>query len=263
MVGAVADIAGYLKPDYAMKGVSFSIKDEALNGVVAGSLRSDKRKVYLYNFYSLDASVPQSDIINNYKELENSISDFTESRNKLNYYSESIADKLLKLQENLKNIKDEGLSDPEDQENTRRIIQEINEETAWRDRAGIAILDSDTLQTEYTTFVNAVNSSGGSGSGSKLLQALFREKVNKWGITHLLFLKVISSGGESIKKERFWPFSSYITFIGGAVVTYVLSDMNGNVLASDNISHVSASKYCLSNGTTKRMDDILSDISNN
>ena len=67
---------------------------------------------------------------------------------------------------------------------------------------------------------------------SKLAQAVFREKVHELKITHLLYLGVLSSGGESVTRK--WLFGTGTTsYLGGAVISYVLSRIEGDVLASE------------------------------
>ena len=239
LVGATADIAGYFKTDYVMKGREFSLKDEALIAAVAGSLRSDGRHVYIYNFYSLDISPTHSALVQCFTQLHNNITRFTESRNRLKYFSKMKTEEISELQKQLKKLEKEADPTPATIETIKKILETILNETAWLDRANLAILDSDTIQGELTTFLTSVTSTGNAESISKLAQALLREKVRDLGITHLLYLGVVSSGGESITKKSIWR-SGNISYIGGAVVTYVLSSINGDVLSSDTLPILSA-----------------------
>ena len=66
IVGTSADIAGYFRSGYSFKGQTVSLKTEGLIAAVAGSLRSEKRYVYVYNFYSMDTTGPQSKLMNMY-----------------------------------------------------------------------------------------------------------------------------------------------------------------------------------------------------
>ena len=94
------------------------------------------------------------------------------------------------------------------------------------------VLASDAIHTEQGTFVKNITTADAAQPASKLAQAVFREKVHELGITHLLYLGVLSSGGESVTRK--WLFGTGTTsYMGGAVVSYVLSRVEGDVLASD------------------------------
>jgi hypothetical protein len=66
------------------------------------------------------------------------------------------------------------------------------------------VLASDAVHTELGTFVKNMTKAGEGQPTSKLAQAVFREKVHELGITHLLYLCVLSSGGESVTRKWLW-----------------------------------------------------------
>ena len=66
-------------------------------------------------------------------------------------------------------------------------------------------------------------------SHSKLEKALVRERIDTLGITRLLWLGNLSSGGEATVRNSF-PGHDRIGFMGGAAVSFVLADTEGKVL---------------------------------
>ena len=60
--------------------------------------------------------------------------------------------------------------------------------------------------------------------------------------THLLYLNVVSSGGEVSIRKFLW-LTSGIVFLGGCVVTYVLADLSGKTLASGTLGKLTQTRY--------------------
>jgi hypothetical protein len=84
----------------------------------------------------------------------------------------------------------------------------------------------------------------------------YLKKSNGQDLTHLLYLNVVSSGGEvSIRKFLWWTRG--IVFLGGCVVTYVLADLAGKTLASGTLSQLSQTKYTRSQKTPLEFQDLV------
>jgi hypothetical protein len=231
VVGTAADIAGYFRSDYSLKGRNISLKTEGLIAAVAGSLRSEKRYVYVYNFYSMDTTGPQSKLMNMYAGVLDCSSRLEQSRNRLQYVISKKNGLLAELKISLQKLGTVAPTAEREQE-IAYLREAIQRETAWLDRANMEVLASDAIHTELGTFVKNVTTADAAQPASKLAQAVFREKVHELGITHLLYLGVLSSGGESVTRK--WLFGTGTTsYLGGSVVSYVLSRVEGEVLASD------------------------------
>lgn len=231
IVGTAADIAGYFRSGFSFKGQDVSLKTEGLIAAVAGSLRSEKRYVYVYNFYSMDTTGPQSKLMNMYAGVLDCSSRLAQSQSRLQFFIGKKTGVLAGLKISLKKLED-GTPAAEGEQEIAKLKEEIERETAWLDRANMEILASDAIHTELGTFVKNITTADAKQPASKLAQAVFREKVHELGITHLLYLGVLSSGGESVTRK--WLFGTGTTsFLGGAVVGYVLSRVEGEVLASD------------------------------
>jgi hypothetical protein len=231
VVGTAAELAGYFRSGYSSKGRNVPLKTEGLIAAVAGSLKSEKRYVYVYNFYSMDTTGPQSKLMNMYAGVLDCSSRLAQSRNRLLYIISKKTGLLAELKLSLKNLR-EGTTTTESEQDAANLKEEIRRETAWLDIANMEVLASDAIHTELGTFVKNMTMADAAQPASKLAQAVFREKVHELGITHLLYLGVLSSGGESVTRK--WLFGTGTTsYLGGAVVSYVLSRVEGEVLASD------------------------------
>jgi hypothetical protein len=122
---------------------------------------------------------------------------------------------------------------PANRQEIERLTREMEAEASWLDRAMPAVLASDAIHAETGHFMKAVTTDH-ARTGSRLAKAVFREKVRELGITHLLYLNVVSSGGESRTRHWLWG-SGNTTHFGGAVVSYVLSRVEGDILASETL----------------------------
>jgi hypothetical protein len=231
IAGTPADIAGYFRSDYSDKNQNISLKTEGLITAVAGSLKSEKRNVYIYNFYSMDTTGPQSKLMNMYAGVLDCSSRLAQSRNRLHYFISKKTGLLAELNCSLKKVW-EGTPTAEREQEIANIKEVIRQESMWLDRANMEVLASDAIHMELGTFVKNITTTDTTQPASKLAQAVFREKVHELGITHLLYLGVLCSGGESVTRQ--WLFGTGTTsYMGGAVISYVLSRVEGEVLASE------------------------------
>jgi hypothetical protein len=231
IVGTATDIAGYFRSGYSNRRGNDSLKTEGLIAAVAGSLRSEKRYVYTYNFYSMDTTGPQSKLMNMYAGVLDCSSRLAQSQNRLLYVVSKKTGLLAELKLSLKKL-GAGTPTTEGEQEIANLKEEIRRETEWLDRATMEVLASDAIHTELGTFIKNITTTDGVQPASKLAQAVFREKVHELGITHLLYLSVLSSGGESVTRK--WFFGTGTTsYLGGAVVSYVLSRVEGEILASE------------------------------
>lgn len=231
ITGTSADLAGCFRSDYSFRDQNVALKTEGLIAAVAGSLKSEKRYVYVYNFYSMDTTGPQSKLMNMYAGVLDCSSRLAQSRNRLLYFISKKTGLLAELKASLHKSVD-GTPPAEGEQGVADLREAIRKETEWLDRATMEILASDAIHTELGTFVKNITVTDAAQPASKLAEAVFREKVHELGITHLLYLGVLSSGGETITRK--WFFGTGTTsYLGGSVVSYVLSRVEGDVLASE------------------------------
>ena len=228
-----ADIPGSFRSDYSVRDRNVSLKNEGLIAAVAGSLRSEKRNVYVYNFYSMHTTGPQSKLMNMYAGVLDCSGRLAQSRNRVLSLISKKNGLIAELKTSLENHRS-GTPSAEGERSIADIRDGITRETLWLDRAHMEVLVSDAIHAELGTFVKNITTANAPQRPSKLAQAVFREKVHELGITHLLCLDVLSSGGESVTRK--WIFGTGTTsYLGGAVVSYVLSRVEGDVLASDTL----------------------------
>ncbi|QLQ05536.1 MAG: hypothetical protein HZY76_05190 [Anaerolineae bacterium] len=91
-----------------------------------------------------------------------------------------------------------------------------------------AIANADTLTQAFSEFLTALTTTSDPAVPPLWLQAALRQQIRQQGITHLLYLKIVSSGGEAITKKSFWR-SGQTSYLGGAVITYLLAATDGRV----------------------------------
>ena len=233
VVGTAASAAPVLTGEHRAANEVCLFKTSSLVAAVAGSLRSEKRNIYVYNFYALDTTGPQSKLMNMYAGMLDCSSRLAQSRNRLLYFISKKNDELKNLRVRLKKSEEQIAGPPGEGPGPEDLRAAAEEVQLWLERANPAILASDAIHTELGTFVRNITTETMVG-GSKLAQAVYREKIRDLGITHILFLRVISSGGESITRRGILG-SGNTRHFGGAVVSYLLSRVQGDVLVSDTL----------------------------
>ena len=233
IVGTAAGSTRSSRGDYSLCEGGTPLITSSLVAAVAGALRSEKRNIYVYNFYALDTTGPQSKLMNMYAGMLDCSSRLAQSRNRLLYFISKKNDRLTELRTRMK--KNDGQYSQNHQAVTEAesLHEEAGQVREWLDRANPAILASDAIHTELGTFVKNITMENPAG-GSKLAQAVYREKVRDLGITHLLYLRVTSSGGETVTRKWLWG-SGDTSYFGGAVISYILSRVQGDVLVSDTL----------------------------
>jgi hypothetical protein len=125
------------------------------------------------------------------------------------------------------------LPKPEEKEEVKQQEEKPPEKPPEKPRAEIeaavrgtdaALLSFEGFRTSWTTLAQGQTQ-------TKLEKALIRERIETLGITHLLWLGNLSSGGETTVRESGGFFDrNSIGFMGGAAVSFVLADKNGRVL---------------------------------
>ena len=232
LIGTVADIAGYFRADYAMKGKATG-KTESLVASVAGSLRTEKRSIFLYNFASLDTIGTQSKLIKTYTGLLDCSSRLAKTRNQLSYFIGKKTSRLAELRHQLACAGQQaGQRSQGPGESPETLREKIAEETSWLNLANPALLASDAIHAELASYIKSITTAETPDTVPKLAQAMFRERIADLGITHLLYLGVNSCGGEVVTKRFLFLFTTQ-SFFGGCVTSFVLARKEGEILVSD------------------------------
>ena len=244
ILGTVSDIAGYFRTDHGRKEKDVALKNDALIASIAGSLRTEKRNVYIYNFSSLDTIGSQSKLLKTYAGLLDCSSRLAKTRNQMSYFIDRKTGKLAEFRQQLKKCEQQAKPGPETVAEAETLKEKIREETAWLNLANPAVLASDAIHGEQDRYIKAITTAETPESTPKLAQAMFRERVQDLGITHLLYIGVSSSGGEMVTKWSLFVFKS-ISYFGGCVVSWVMAKKDGEILASDTLPVLCAVEFRL------------------
>jgi hypothetical protein len=217
-VSTLADIVGYFKVDWEIKGQEIKLSNTALHSLVAGRLAAKGHSVFLPGFFripptaSIDVLEKFNQCITKKGELKDAITELKKSLNHPVIVSK----------------KTDGTSDE------KKLIS--NAEKACE--------DTEAFIREFAEFNKALVTAPQGGGYSPLAAAALRQYLDTMGITHLLYLAVTSSGGEMVIGKGLFYFASP-GFLGGCVVSYVLAKCSGEIVAADTVFGYSNVKYHL------------------
>jgi hypothetical protein len=208
VVGALPNLLALFRSDYKITERDFDVKDPALISSVAGSLAAKKGKefkVFIPGFYYSG----DSKILNDLATLSQQAARLKRQRDELAL--------LLPKPGGQKEVKklDEKLQD-KSQKPLAKIAAAVRETDA-------ALLSFEGFRASWTTLPQGQTQ-------TKLEKALIRERIEALDYTHLLWLGNLSSGGETTVRESGLFGLNEIGFMGGAAVSFVLADKDGQVL---------------------------------
>ena len=246
IIESVANIASYFRSDFTVKGIGLELKNEGLIATVAGVLSDQGNTVYLYNNYLLGlaaATQTYTPLLDLLKKLHKDAYELSTHKMELSSYVKSAPDDISALKDEIQKLdlkKTEYLKDPvkysaeidETETNSKKLQEKHERKTKWLQDANKAVTDSDAVLTALESFLKAITTPDATQTFSKLSRAVLRDTIRGLGISHLLYLSVISSGGETITEKRFAQDSRF-AYISGTVVNCVLSKTDGKVLKSD------------------------------
>jgi len=95
-----------------------------------------------------------------------------------------------------------------------------------------AATTSATLATTADEFIKGLITSPAAGTEPMLNRLLVAEQVGADRYTHYLSVQVETSGGETVTEKSLWN-SGRLTYVGGGVLSYVLAERGGRVVAAD------------------------------
>jgi hypothetical protein len=221
-VSMIADIVGYFKVDYEIKGQTIELSIRALQSLVASRLISKGASVLWPGFYHIPA-IASLEVI---KVFNQCISD---------------KDKLKKTAAELQELLNDPIIMNKKNEGSPKEKSTIN--TAEKACENVA-----DLIKEFVEFNKALTAAPEKGGYSPLAATALRQHLAAIGITHLLYIGIPASGGEMVTGKGLFYFGSP-GFLGGCVVTYLLVKITGELLASDTIFKYSGVKYHLNRNT--------------
>jgi len=251
IISSVADIVGYFQVNYDVKGQDFTLDNQAILSIVAGKIKEKEIQVYIYNFNLVD----ESEILSSFnqtlslkQDLDRTIDRIRfEIVKKKNDEIKITQDKIQELKKRLGELKDSD----KDKKNILVQLKEYNESFVKAndllDKANAHIINSESLSKAFSIFADSATKTTDEKTLPLLLKAALRKHIKTLKITHLLNLKIVSSGGEAITmKRRFFFGKANAAFIGGSVVSYILANTSGLIIAADTVTGLARLNYQLS-----------------
>ena len=209
-----ADVVGYFRAGYDIKGQTISLPNAALQALVAGRLDRQKCSVFLPAFHRLESpgDIPVVAKLN-----------------------ECIRRKdRLKQQVGALRILSAGQKGQEagNMDGARGQAAEIE----------AACKSAEQLIGQFAELNEALTSPPKGGGNPPLAAAAMRHYLDRMQITHLLYLGVASSGGDVVLGRGLFG-SGKAGYLGGCVITYVLAKSSGEIVAADTMAGHSSVKY--------------------
>ena len=122
------------------------------------------------------------------------------------------------------------LADPENKNEIETIKAGLTLKEKIKNQIEPEIKHAENLIESFNVIFTALTTIPEGKNKSPFELCLIQEQIDSLGISHLLFMEVISSKGMSIKAKNI--FRCYLRFVGGCVVTYFLVDTSGKLLST-------------------------------
>lgn len=199
-VGVLASLASYLQVNYSIKGREIAIKNDALLAAVSGAMLKVKG-VNLPVIYTQDFyTITEAPILTAFNDF-------------------------LDLVDNL--------------HTSRAELAELDATTEKGKQAAPFIQQTDTMLQDAANYIDLITKQGEGDTPPLFIQAAISGHMKQLGITHVLYISVVSSGGETLTRRKLWPGSlPPITYVGGCAVSYLLAKEDGTMMSADTV-------YCL------------------
>ncbi|MDD3245988.1 MAG: hypothetical protein PHF18_03880 [Methanosarcina sp.] len=256
VIGAVTDIADMFYGKYTIKGKEISLSDTALRILIAGELKEKRnnRSVYLTNFYCLEKSQlieTLRRLVQRRGELQNQVHRLHQEivkprKKKIAELEVEIKKKVAELEVEIKKKED---SSPAEISELASLVgrkqQELKVLTDEKQEVEENILESESLITAFDKGIKALLTTVDGQTASPFEVAVLREQISELKITHLLYAKIVSGGGDAITGKR-WFSWRHVTYLGGSVVSYILADTKGEIVAANTSIQTGLLDYKLS-----------------
>ncbi len=248
ILSATADIVGYFKIDYDVKGRTINLSTIALQSRVAGKIKN--HSVHLLHFHRVESSPvvdafhqclqQRRDLIVQMAELKSHVIDPLPAQiATLKATIQSAETALTQLISPKDDAKIAELKSTLTQQRT-----ELNNAETAKAQADAASTRAETLIKGFDEFNQLITALPEGKSHSLLTAAAIQNHLNTQKITHLLYLTIASSGGDIIIGKGLFQ-SGRVRFLGGAVVSYVLAQSDGKIVAADTLAELSDIKVRL------------------
>lgn len=236
LLGAVAGIVGMFQTDYDVKGQDFALSDVGLRAAVAGKLKAKYPVIFpaLFRLESAALLDQFNEVLEMRWQLQAQVRRLRQQRILPNQVAAARLEAEIKaLQQALEKAADAG------EDGARRTPpeliakqQELARLKAEQTVTETAVQQSEALIAAGDETSKALTTVPEGQRHSPLAGAILREQLDALGITHLLYLSIVSSGGEAITSKR-WFSSGRTTFLGGAAVVCILAQTDGAIVTAD------------------------------
>ena len=207
VISTIADIAGYFKSDFTITGLKFSVQNESTISAIAGKLAGEGTKVYILNNYLLRID-PKT--MTDTETLFGKLYD-------CNRKAILISQRKTKLTELIR----------------EEMAKPAGKDQEWLDTAGQATQDSDNVIAMLNLFLKTITTADNGQQYSRFSLAVLRDQIRKLKITHILYLTIASSGGETISQKSVLGKAKF-SYLSGLTINWVLTDSSdGAVVDSD------------------------------
>ena len=227
IISAATELASFFKVSHTISGQDFKLGSDALTMSIAGSIQ--KHQVQIFHFHALN----ESELLNDLGELINEKYELEADK----VYLDQVVAVRLDEQRN-------NLADSFARQEMESQINEVNR----------VVVDMESLSKSFGEFTKTISEPPNGDSQSLFEQAALRQHIRTQGITHLLFLTLLSSGGEAIGKQGFRASGS--VYVGGGVFAYMLATIDGQIKAADTAVALSQLEYDLSSPEKSRLRKI-------
>jgi len=193
VLSGVSNIMGYLREEYALQAITPAADLEALQAEVAGQITC--AKVLLGRFHRVKNS-----------KLLTALQQCLDLRSK-------IEDVKAKLQ----------------LEEAKEVDPQI--EAAEKPARDLLVSASTSMLDAFDEFFKTITAVTPEAKFSPLMIAVIRDSLTDLGVTHYLYLKTVTMGGDVVAVKSIWPWrSSQVSVIAGSVCSAVLADAEGSVV---------------------------------
>ncbi|MFN8498714.1 MAG: hypothetical protein U0641_12755 [Anaerolineae bacterium] len=251
LVGAAGDLVGYLKTNLDVKGKKFGLGWESLAALVAAGIKTGAARIEGFDLLAAPTlppvgGPPAADLMTRYVVLWRDTLRLEGCKAAINVLKVADLDK--KIAALKARIEQEALHEPLAQsQSDANVLKALQAE---RDRWQRLVAEADVLLTAFAKFTDAAAKPGDGGGPSALAQAVLRDALRRQGITHLLWLKIASDGGDVITEKKTFSRGGDTAFTGGHAVDYILADVGGRIVAAGSESVIGFMSADLSDGAT-------------
>lgn len=214
---ATITLTSYLRSNYSMTSREVSVSLKALEAMLAGKLTQKKYQVHIENFSLCE------DTFWNSSPLGIKIS--------------TLKDTVELLKKSMAN-----LGDPAD------VHLPLNQKNT--------IKDSKAIITRVGTYLHEIKTSKTPDEKPILVDVMLQDYIRMMKPDYLLYVEVVSSGGDVITKQAFMSFWSYYKYIAGCSASYLLAEMNGKIVSANTISKACSYKTRLDSDSPGTVNQI-------